>query len=126
MPGKDMATTRTRGPLFDGTQARLLAEARHELDQELGDETVDRIQQRLDVVLKEPTGFYRSNIKARPQGERVFVTDSDVVYGPWLEGVSRRNARSRFKGYRTFRKVFQEMEQEAPEIGESVVGRYVK
>jgi hypothetical protein len=41
----------------------------------------------------------------------VELHDSGVVYGPWLEGVGRRNKVSRFKGYSSFRKSLQDLEK---------------
>lgn len=39
------------------------------------------------------------------------VYDSGIVYGPWLEGVSSRNARTRFKGYAMFRNATQDIDR---------------
>ncbi len=56
------------------------------------------------------TGHYRRSIngevKSSSQG---LIHDSGVIYGPWLEGVGRRNKTSRFKGYQMFRKARQKL-----------------
>ncbi len=44
---------------------------------------------------------------ASPHG---IIHDSQVIYGPWLEGVSSRNQSTRFKGYSMFRKARQQLE----------------
>lgn len=44
------------------------------------------------------------------------ITDSNVVYGPWLEGVGSRNRTTRFKGYAMFRKAYQQLEKLAGKI----------
>jgi hypothetical protein len=32
------------------------------------------------------------------------INDGGIVYGPWLEGASKRNSSTRFKGYHQFRR----------------------
>jgi len=56
------------------------------------------------------TGNYRRNVHGEVRSyfflrQQSFgrIHDSGVVYGPWLEGTSRRNNTTRFKGYRSFR-----------------------
>lgn len=117
---------RLSGPVFDGSFAGEARRAIEELEQEIGDEAVDRIQERLDTVLKNPTGFYRAHVRAHPVGEVVTIDDSNVRYGPWLEGVSSRNQSTSFKGYATFRKVFAELDQEVPRLADRVFARYVR
>ena len=41
------------------------------------------------------------------QGDVQIIHDRRIVYGPWLEGVSRRNQTTRFKGYHSFRRATQ-------------------
>jgi len=51
------------------------------------------------------TGHYARSINGRMTGTlNGELTDSGVVYGPWLEGVSSRNDATRFKGYGIFRR----------------------
>lgn len=52
------------------------------------------------------TGHYRRNLHTNfdSAGLRALITDGKVIYGPWLEGVSSRNSRTRFKGYASFRR----------------------
>ena len=70
---------------------------------------VDRaVHDRLRQVLKHPTGNYERHIQTRKEGGHHDVDDSNIIYGPWLEGTGSRNApNTRFKGYATFRKVAQ-------------------
>ena len=54
------------------------------------------------------SGHYRSNIHGEtPSSLHGRIHDSNVVYGPWLEGVGSRNDTTRFKGYAIFRNVKQ-------------------
>jgi len=51
-------------------------------------------------------GNYRHNVQGKLiENQHALITDNGVVYGPWLEGESSRNAATRFKGYHAFRKV---------------------
>lgn len=122
--GSADVTYKTRGPVFDGSFASEMRRCIDDIEQEVGDESVDRIRARLDTVLKHPTGYYRSRIRATPRGHTVVVDDSNVVYGPWLE-TGRSNRVTRFRGYHTFRLVNEEMRRKAPELASRIVTKYV-
>lgn len=112
------------GPFFDGF-AKRLAEGFRDIEAEVAADAVDQIRKRLDVVLVNPTGFYRSHIRAEPRGHGTIVTDSGVVYSTWLEGVSPRNRTTRFPGYHTFRRVFPEVDKRSPAVADRVLARYI-
>ena len=58
------------------------------------------------------TGHYRRSVHGEVSASlHGRVHDSNVVYGPWLEGVSSRNQKSRFKGYAMFRNATQKLEK---------------
>ena len=106
------------GPLFDGRAPIIMDDYMKANLDRIGDLAEDAVQQELDVVLVNPTGFYRSQIKAeRRTGTGrthydVVVHDSGVVYGPWLAGTGSRNAPvTRFKGYTHWRKAAQRIEK---------------
>lgn len=65
-----------------------------------------------------PTGRWARSIQITAAvGGLAQVSDSGLVYGPWLEGVGSRNYPvTRFKGYSTFRKVRQQIERKAPDM----------
>lgn len=99
---------KNKGPVFDGRAAS----ASHAYAIAAGGVaarvTVDAVKGLLSGSLKHPTGYYESQVTSdRSSSEVNVVSDSGVVYGPWLEGVSSMNARSRFKGYAAFRKTAQ-------------------
>ena len=102
--------TERYGPLFDG-RARAELDAEIELaKRDVAVLGLEMVQARLDVVLKHPTGHYQEVLKIRPAGTALSVWGGTVSKGeysaPWLEGTSKRNESTRFKGYHTFRKVF--------------------
>lgn len=103
-----------KGPLFQ-RGAPQSSVRRHILvaENEAGKLLVEAIRTRLSRVLRNPTGFYASRIAYTVRtDDSVEVHDSRVVYGPWLEGTSRRNQSTRFKGYATFRRTLQERQAE--------------
>jgi hypothetical protein len=120
-----MAAT-VQGPLFDGTAQRELVAFANTMVAAVADAAVEMVRDRLRSVLQHPTGRYEKAIHAVPSGDSFRLTDSDVVYGPWLEGVSSRNRTTRFKGYSTFRKVRDELAQRAPSIAEKVLPPFLE
>lgn len=58
------------------------------------------------------TGEYSRGIHALVTNALIEITDNGAIYGPWLEGESSRNESTRFKGYSTFRRVTQWLEEE--------------
>ena len=123
MAGDGETTIELSGPLFEGKLGEDIAEAIADAGIAVAEEAIDQIRNRLDVNLKEPTGYYRSRIDWFPRGDDFVVSDSNVVYGPWLEGVGTRNASSSFKGYEVFRRTRRDLEQVAYQIAEETIGR---
>lgn len=110
------------GPMFDGRAVRTLQRFVKETDEQVGKAAVSIIQRELDVVLRHPTGHYRSSIKAEPVEGRYVVTDSRVIYGPWLEGVGSRNSPvTRFKGYATFRRMLPRIKKRADLVASALL-----
>lgn len=68
------------------------------------------------------TGHYRRSIHAVVRNGFGIITDSKVVYGPWLEGLSRRNAVTRFKGYASFRRTAQWLQRKRVKL---VVNKHI-
>lgn len=97
-----------------------------DIKEEVADYGVFLVLMRLGQVLREPTGYYESRIRKERQQDDFFVTDSGVIYGPWLEGTGSRNQISRFKGYRTFQITKRELDQKKVEIARPIVDRFVR
>ena len=63
------------------------------------------------------TGHYARSINGRMVSNlNGVISDSGVVYGPWLEGVSSRNQATRFKGYAIFRRTRDKLQQLSGQI----------
>lgn len=97
-----------------------------DIKSEVADYGVFLVLMRLGQVLREPTGYYESRIRKERQMNDWMVTDSGVIYGPWLEGTGSRNQISRFKGYRTFQITRRELDQKKVSIAQPIVDRFVR
>lgn len=76
-------------------------------------------------VFKHPTGYYESRTVANLSTRPVMVWDSMVIYGRWLEGVSSRNAQTRFKGYHSFRLATGTIQRDVPRVCAPILTRVV-
>lgn len=92
----------------------------------IAQEGVRLVRARLDLVLQNPTGYYRSNIAVKSGTVSRAIWDNKVVYGGWLEGVDPRNRTTRFKGYRTFRIIKQELNRQKVRIAQPAINQYIK
>jgi len=137
MPAVGMKVTQT-GPLFEkGTKIiKGMTEQFAQRLMELG-------EQRLDIVLrpkpppgvykttaeaqkgKASTGHYRRNVIGERKGLEAIITDSGVVYGPWLESGKGRPGR-RFKGYHAFRQTGEWLKKQMKSEAKDYTKRYVK
>ena len=117
----DVSTT-SRGPLFDG-RARAAANAYvNRLERDLAEEGLNILRSEMHRVFRNPTGYYESRCKVVDGNT---VTDSRVVYGPWLAGVGSRNYPvTRFKGYDHWIKTRHELNRRKRGIGERLLRRY--
>lgn len=92
----------------------------------LAQEGVRRVKARLGQVLQNPTGYYESNIQVDRRSQYRGISDGGVVYGGWLEGVDSRNKTTRFKGYRTFRIVRQELNRDKEKLVQPIVDAFIR
>lgn len=120
-----MAEVELRGPLFDARAARvvdaMLNDAADAVAQRAQNDVRDTIQSR--AVRR--TGNYERHVKIDRQGNDRQVNDGGIVYGPWLEGVSRRNYSTRFRGFSQFRRATQRLAGRTGEIAEPAVRRHL-
>jgi hypothetical protein len=106
-----------KGPTIEGYAEPMLTAALDVALAEVADYTKHEVSMRLIEVLQHPTGYYESQIRSeRVSAEAYSINDSNVIYGPWLEGISYRNQTTRFKGYATFRIVKNSMAQRSEAI----------
>lgn len=128
MPGfRVNITTTQKGTVFDAARTRRMGEELvANINEAMAVEGVNRVKARLSTVLRNPSGFYESRIAVERRVTYRGVYDRGVLYGGWLEGVDRRNATTRFKGYHTFRLVKQELQADMKQIAQPVVNKYIE
>jgi hypothetical protein len=66
-------------------------------------------------------GGFQANLKVLQRGPVARIPGpaiKGVVWSPWLEGVSKRNSSTRFKGYGLFRKTAARLRKHAPQVAE--------
>lgn len=116
---------RKSGPLFDGRAGDTIRAFQDDAEREVGQVLVNEIQAELGHVLKHPTGYYKRQVTTDRARDDLVVTDGGVIYGPWLEGTSSRNSKTRFKGYATFRRISQRVAERAGQIAERVLPNHL-
>lgn len=112
------------GPLFRGIAYRLAQEMTDKCRDELAAFAKERVDANLVGSLRNPTGYYQSNIQNIMRGPDRVINDNNVVYGPWLEGVGSRNKTTRFKGYASFRRAKQAVVSEIAKKVQPIVNLY--
>ena len=120
-----MSVVTAHGPLFDGRAALAARDFCNDFETRYGDKVESMIHERLHHVLRHPTGNYEAHIRSVKRGDGVEINDSNIVYGPWLEGVGSRNRTTRFKGYFTFRLVGQKADREAGPYANQMIDPYL-
>jgi hypothetical protein len=114
------------GPIFDGRAEADLSRMTTAIKDAISQEGTDLIHVWLGMHLKHPTGYYESQIVTDTSQSDYVINDSGVVYGPWLEGIGSRNVTTRFKGYKTFRTVTQDLNDNLAEpIAQEICDKYV-
>lgn len=111
-----MTTVTLSGPFFTLGAAPLTA-ALQRTTQDL----VERGEQMWKAQLYPGHGLVIGHLRRSIAGEvrgplHGEITDSGVIYGPWIEGTSRRNETTRFKGYAAGRRTAQALQRMAPRL----------
>jgi hypothetical protein len=123
---------RVSGPFFTAERTAIMTRFCRAAEEAVGQAGRKLIQERLPSQFKyDPmppnAGFYVSQINTDRQINQVVINDSNVIYGPWLEGVGSRNDPvTRFRGYHTFRTVSRELNVASSEIAQSVLPIYLE
>jgi hypothetical protein len=113
------------GPLFDGRADKALEDYTDAVERYVADRGEALTVRHVEVLARRKSGYYESHIRNRAVSDGYLITDSRVVYGPWLEGTSRRNESTRFKGYATFRLTTGQLNRSAVYLAESIIDPYL-
>ncbi len=124
-------TVQEHGPLFEGDMAQhIIREWMDEVKQDIADEGLARLRAFVMDKTGRATGHYQADIVT----SRVSYGDvrihnpaaSGYNYGPWLEGSSKRNRSTRFKGYHLWRKTGRKLQEDAPAIAEGKMPELIR
>jgi hypothetical protein len=111
-----MSTVTVHGPFFDGRGKAAVRDFCDDWEREYAEKTEDAVRTTGQGMFKHSTGNWSRHIATRGEGGHQDVHDSNIIYGPWLEGTGSRNApKTRFKGYSIFRRTAQQMQRQAGE-----------
>lgn len=114
------------GPVFDGRAAIQLQRGCDAIGERVATLGAATIRTELNAVLRVQTPYYRLQNEARrdPPGWKIW--DRGVIYGPWLEGTGSRNfPKTRFKGYATYRRMYQVINRRAGVIADYTMREYI-
>jgi hypothetical protein len=120
------ADVELHGPLADGTADRVMQEWATRTAKALGDEGVERLRAFPMNKTGRAHGGFQANLHVIQSGPVARIPApmiTGVVWGPWLEGTSKRNSSTRFKGYHLFRKTRLQLQARAPEVGQQVLDK---
>lgn len=110
------------GPVFDGRAERACERLVGDAVEAVAEAGETAAVQLMQHYFKHPRPWYWLQITtAHPGLYTAVVHDRDIVYGPWLEGISERNRTSRFKGYHHWRQARSELTSRIPVLVEPVV-----
>lgn len=113
------------GPMFDGTAVRAVEEATEKTLERTAQLGVATIRAQMQRTYRHETPHDRLQNVAESHPPNWVIWDRNGVYGPWLEGISRRNRTTRFKGYAIYRRNVQEIQRRMDEIAEYTFDEYI-
>jgi hypothetical protein len=122
------STVTIHGPLFDGQARGIISDMCDDIAEAVADDGRELVLINLNDSLQTQTPYYTTMIDIHPDDgpHSMAAGDNGVVYGPWLEGIGSRNAPvTRFKGYASFRRAAQGLEQTAGATAQRVAEPYI-
>src|SRR5258706_1375575 len=112
-----MADVTMHGPLFDGRAEVALAEYLRVMPEKIAEKGRGMVREHLNAVIKENRGVYVSRVHVRGLGGTQIISN-DIMYSPWLKGVSRREHSTRFKVDHTLLLIAQELDAKATPLAD--------
>lgn len=131
--GNDFVVIRGKatGPIPDGAAGVVLREWQNATGDLLASIGSDRIKYRADLMDKSGrggTGRAAAHVSTSNWTGGWVITgrsEEGETWWPWLEGTSKRNFTTRFKGYHTFRVVKNQLQRMAGKIGRAVLDDFI-
>lgn len=100
------------GPLFETAVTARVETAIADIVREVTELGVQRLTSAFPTGVPVVTGNLRRNVHPTIAGPMAQIDSGGVVYGAWIEGTSSRNESTRFKGYATYRRATQYLNDE--------------
>jgi len=120
--------TSQSGPVFDGRATAAMFRWLDKAKKDVAERGVDVLMERALKMDKtgRSTGHYAGTFRTRmtTYNDQI-VDDGGIVYGPWLEGESKRNSSTRFKGYHQFRRTRAQLRKEAKDIAQGSLDQFI-
>lgn len=113
------------GPIGDGRIPGMISQMIAEMMTVVANQAYADVRRNLDATIQFPTPYYETQVMVQQQHDDMVVHDRGIVYGPWLEGTSRRNQATRFKGYHSFRKAADELRRQVPQYCQHVASQWL-
>lgn len=123
-----MATTvqvQIVGPLLAPGAEQVIQAGLVEAQRQVAQQAYANVMGLLDRSIRNPTPYYETQVTVDNVAADLVVHDRDVIYGPWLEGTGSRNQSTRFKGYASFRRAFQQLNRQGPALVERALKPYL-
>ena len=118
---KVTAQANVTGPLASGEAERALQDWAVSTARALADAGVQALQAWPMDKTGRAHGGFQNSLHAITKGPEATIPGPmirGVTWAPWLEGTSKRNSSTKFKGYHLFRKTATDLQQRAPQIGQ--------
>lgn len=125
MPDRNSITVKGTGPLLQGHEIAIVKQFLDDLQTQAAAQASANVHMYLDRSIRHPTPYYETQITTQRMAEDLVVHDRGIVYGPWLEGTSHMNARTSFKGYKSFERARVLTDKEIPALTQAVLRRYL-
>ena len=117
-----------RGPLWDGEADAAVDRWLEETRKRVADEGVLALKAFPMDKTGRARGGFEANVRRVTRGEVEAIPGPmirGVVFTPWLEGTSRRNNSTRFKGYHLFRKIRMKLARDWRRDAQEDLERYI-
>lgn len=116
------------GPLADGKAGQAIEDFTRAAGQAIADEAARRLREFNMDKTGRSTGAFAAHVEVKPRGADFSIPapmEKGVTWGPWLEGTSKRNSSTGFRGYGLFRKTAASLDLEATAIAERILPEYL-
>lgn len=122
------AYTGVSGPIADGRAGEILDRYDQDVRQAIGDRGTELLRAFPMNKTGRSRGGFQANLHTVDRGAALAIPGPmirGVTWSPWLEGISRRNQSTRFKGYHLFRRTRLELDRQAGEIADRELQKYL-